>query len=94
MQLPDSTDIIDNLPKNPDQKPNQPKDENNDDDNDFNSTTEIIIIDGNDDNNDRSNGCTDGDSVLDVSGKAWSFLYWGTRRSPWMGFIYSRTYSI
>ena len=69
MQLPDSTDIINNLPENSDQKPNQQKDENVNDDNDTNSTAVIASVDGDADNSNLSSS-VDEDSVLDVSGKS------------------------
>ncbi|KAK5794053.1 uncharacterized protein LOC108463961 [Gossypium arboreum] len=95
MQLPDSTDIIDNLPENPGQKLNQPKDKNNDDDNDSNSTAETAAVDGNDDNNDRSNGYTDGDSVLDVSGKSVEFSILGDSKESVDGlYLYKNVFNL
>ncbi|KAL1171812.1 hypothetical protein V6Z11_A05G308400 [Gossypium hirsutum] len=95
MQLPGSTDIIDNLLENFDQKPNQPKDENNTDDNDSNSTTETIAVDGNDENNDRSNDCIDGDLVLDVSGKSMEFSILGDLKESVDGlYLYKNVFNL
>ncbi|KAK5832830.1 hypothetical protein PVK06_016633 [Gossypium arboreum] len=95
MQLPGSTDIIDNLLENFDQKPNQPKDENNTDDNDSNSTTETVAVDGNDENNDRSNDCIDGDLVLDVSGKSMEFSILGDLKESVDGlYLYKNVFNL
>ncbi|KAK5845856.1 hypothetical protein PVK06_002092 [Gossypium arboreum] len=95
MQLPDSTDIIDNLPEKSDQKPNQPKDENYANDNDSNSTAETVAVDGNDDNNDRSNGCIDGDLVLDVYRKSVEFSILGDSKESVDGlYLYKNVFNL
>ncbi|XWS08908.1 hypothetical protein CRYUN_Cryun40dG0041100 [Craigia yunnanensis] len=95
MQLPDSTDIIDNLPENPDNKPNQQKDENNNDDNDTNSTVDTAIVDGDADNNDERSCSTDEDSVLDVSGKSVEFSILGDSRESVDGlYLYKNVFNL
>ncbi|XP_021290154.1 LOW QUALITY PROTEIN: uncharacterized protein LOC110421035 [Herrania umbratica] len=74
MQLPDSTDVVDTLPENPDQKPNQQKEENDNDENDTDNAAVTSAVDGEaDDNNNHSSTGTVEDSVLDVSGKSVEF---------------------
>ncbi|KAH1120869.1 hypothetical protein J1N35_004029 [Gossypium stocksii] len=95
IQLPDSTNIINSLPENFDQKPNQPKDENNADDNDSNSTAKTAVVDGNDDNNDRSNSCTDRDLVLDVSRKSVEFSILGDLKESVDGiYLYKNVFNL
>ncbi|OMO85566.1 hypothetical protein COLO4_21575 [Corchorus olitorius] len=78
MQLPDSSDIVETLPENPESTPNQQKDENDNDDNGPNGTVVTTTVDGDaESSNKRSSGSTDEDLVLDVSGKSVEFSILG-----------------
>ncbi|XVE81685.1 hypothetical protein DITRI_Ditri15bG0085100 [Diplodiscus trichospermus] len=99
MQLPDSTDIIDNLPENVDQNPNLKKDEKNDDENVTNNTadTATVTVDRDSDKtkNDRSSSGTDEDSILDVSGKSVEFSILGDSRESVDGlYLYKNVFNL
>ncbi|XVF28760.1 hypothetical protein REPUB_Repub15cG0058500 [Reevesia pubescens] len=97
MQLPDSTDIVNNLPENPDQEPNQEKDESDNDDKDANSNAIIAAVDGDADNNknNRTSSSTEEDSVLDVSGKSVEFSLLGDSRESVDGvYLYKNVFNL
>ncbi|XVF38298.1 hypothetical protein REPUB_Repub20aG0088700 [Reevesia pubescens] len=100
MQLPDSTDVVNNLPENPDQEPNQQKDKNDNEEDDTNSTAVASAVEDDADNNNNNNhnrsiSSTDEDSVLDVSGKSVEFSILGDSKQSVDGlYLYKNVFNL
>ncbi|KAK8661435.1 hypothetical protein V6N13_091039 [Hibiscus sabdariffa] len=100
MQLSDSTDIIETLPEISGQNPNRQKDENDGDGSDSNSIAETAAAEGinadeNTTNNDRSNSCTEEETVLDVSGKSLEFSILGDSKESVDGlYLYRNVFNL
>ncbi|XVF66601.1 hypothetical protein PTKIN_Ptkin10aG0050600 [Pterospermum kingtungense] len=105
MQLPDSSDVVDNLPEKPDPNPNKQRDEKVNDDDDDKATNSTAVDDDADNdsnsnanintNNNRSSISPDEDSVLDVSGKNVEFSILGDSKESVDGlYLYKNVFNL
>ncbi|OMO54688.1 hypothetical protein CCACVL1_27662 [Corchorus capsularis] len=96
MQLPDSSDIVETLPENPESTPSPEKDDSDNDDNGTKGTVVTTTVGGDaDSSNKRSSGSTDEDLVLDVSGKSVEFSILGDSKESVDGlYLYKNVFNL